>query len=76
MKHCVFDYAEDIVAGTSSIWSLRREGTRELTVQIDEERVILQARGRQNRHPTEFEGRLLDRWADEAGLTITADFND
>ena len=76
MRHCVFSYGESILEGDCSIWTLRREGSRCLTVEVDGDRVLVQARGRLNRDPTATELAVLKRWASEAELTLSADFND
>lgn len=71
MKHCVFAYADVVERGRTSIWSLRRDGERELTVEVDNRhKAIVQARSRLNRPPGYPAREVLARWADEAGLTL------
>jgi hypothetical protein len=71
MRHCVSCYAEDIQEGRSSIWSLRCDGVRALTVEVDNKaRKVVQARGVCNRDPKPFELGLLRRWAFFNGLTL------
>ncbi len=70
MRHCVSCYAIDIKEGRSSIWSLRCDAVRALTVEVDNKaRKIVQARGVCNRDPKPFELGLLRRWAFFNGLT-------
>ena len=58
----------------SSIWSLTCEypiGTfnRGLTVEVDDQGMIVQCRGFANRLPFEDEWAILDRWARDCGLS-------
>lgn len=74
LKHCVATYAVSCARGACSIWSLeRRRGGEEwaeplLTVEIDAEGVMVQARGLRNRWPTDQERGMLAAWMREAGL--------
>jgi hypothetical protein len=74
LRHCVASYAESCTRGACSIWSLeRRRGTEEdaerlLTVEVDKNNTIVQARGRANRWPTEQEKSVLGEWMRAAGL--------
>lgn len=73
MRHCVSSYAENIKAGKSSIWSLRRDGVRALTVEVDNKaRKVVQARGVCNRGAQPFEIALLRRWALFNGLGVVS----
>ena len=68
LHHCVASYADRCYRGISSIWSLRLwRGEKVhpvLTVEIDpRRRVVIQARGRANRAPSEKSLRLLQDWA-------------
>jgi hypothetical protein len=64
MRHCVSCYATDIKEGRSSIWSLRCDGARALTVEVaNGMRRVVQARGKCNRNPKPLELGLLHRWA-------------
>lgn len=72
MKHCVYSYAEDVECGDSSIWSLRREGKRKLTVEVENKRKeIAEARGKLNRIPTAKEIEILELWAGENNLKMS-----
>ncbi len=69
MKHCVYMYVSDIQKGYCSIWSLKYDGIRALTVEVlAESRTIVQARGKCNRPPKRYELNILKRWAQENGL--------
>lgn len=72
MKHCVYSYAEDVECGDSSIWSLRREGKRKLTVEVENRRKeIAEALGMLNRIPTAKEIEILELWAGENNLKMS-----
>jgi len=75
MRHCVGGYVDEVTTGECSIWSIRREGERCLTVEVSADRRIIQARGRRNRDPTLVEFRVIRRWARKAKLTLADDFN-
>lgn len=71
MKHCVATYAGAIKEGRSSIWSLRRDGERSLTIEAsNSEKEVWQARGACNRGPIPAEARWLRAWAAENGLKV------
>ena len=71
MKHCVYIYVPRIQRGNCSIWSLRYDGTRALTVEVmTKSRTIVQARGKCNRAPRKFELSVLSRWAKESKLMM------
>jgi hypothetical protein len=71
MKHCVYSYTTTISKGICSIWSLRVEGQRALTVEVDHgARKIVQARGKCNRPAKPAEINLLLRWARENRLEV------
>lgn len=81
MRHCVASYIYDCVEQTSSIWSMTLKKAcgktrRVLTIEVDEEKKIVQARGKCNRKPTDKELGLLHKWAKLNELKITGDFND
>src|SRR5262249_3968951 len=74
MRHCVATYAGSCIRGACSIWSLERQRGHEnhpeamLTVEIDANKTIVQARGHRNRLPTEQERSVLEAWMRDAGL--------
>ena len=64
MRHCVASYARNIESGDTSIWSLRRDDERMLTIEVSNKlRRIVQARGRCQRDPEPWELRVLGMWA-------------
>jgi hypothetical protein len=73
MHHCVSCYATDIREKKSSIWSLRCEGVRGLTVEVaNEARMVVQARGKCNRDPKPLELAILRRWALDNKLKVSS----
>jgi len=75
MQHCVASYAASCQSGRTTIWSLRlrKAGAekRVLTVEVlPRDRVIVEARGRLNARPKPVARRILERWAQTAGLSI------
>jgi hypothetical protein len=73
MKHCVGSYGYSINAGRCSIWSLSSMYLgyveKQLTVEL-EGRSVRQARGKCNRAADKEEARILERWAQDEGLTL------
>jgi hypothetical protein len=70
--HCVFDYEKHIWSSRSSIWSLTRNETRKLTIEVrNADREIVQVRGPCNRLPTNEELSVINRWADLARLKLS-----
>lgn len=77
MDHCVGSYAFRCIFGLSSIWSLKEHtdtgSKRLLTIEVDpDERRIVTALGWQNRRPDRVARRIMNHWADVAGLQISA----
>jgi hypothetical protein len=76
MKHCVASYAQSCVRGACSIWTLERRyrdsesarGDTILTLEVDAARTLVQARGQQNRMPTDPEKALITQWMTKANL--------
>lgn len=74
LRHCVASYADSCARGACSIWSLERrrgkdeDGERLLTVEVDKNNTVVQARGLANRWPTEQEKTVLTEWMRTAGL--------
>ena len=75
MKHCVASYASTCAAGLNSIWSLEEyylaNKSKLLTLQVDKNRQIVQARGKWNAKPSASERNLINMWCNQAGLTIS-----
>lgn len=73
LRHCVFTYHDRVRGGGCSIWSLRRDGARRLTIEVwNSTQRVVQVRGRKNRAPRTHEVSLLMRWAEANGLRVTA----
>ncbi len=71
LKHCVATYGGMVRSGHSSIWSVRRDGVRCLTVEVlQRHRRIIQIRGRYNRPPTDIERSVVRSWAEANQLEI------
>ena len=75
MKHCVASYASSCSHGYCSIWSLQVESTegikKAVTIEVrNQANLICQVRGKSNRLPTEKERKIIQRWADVAGLRV------
>jgi len=73
MSHCVASYASSCSTGRCSIWSMKIKDniglTKQLTVEVSKEKVIIQARGKRNIPPNQEQMHILSRWAESAGLT-------
>jgi hypothetical protein len=75
MRHCVANYIGHCAMGRTSIWSLKRvnragQAMRKLTLEVDINGQIAQARGLANRWPTVEEKEVLRRWAQAEALSI------
>jgi len=71
MRHCVASYLPSVRRGTTSIWSLRRNGRRRVTIEVSNQtRQVVQIKGRKNRDPTPRELSLVQGWARTVGLDI------
>lgn len=72
MRHCVYCYAPSISDESTSIWSLRKDDRRALTVEVENHgRRIVQARGKCNRQPARSELSVLRMWARENRLRVS-----
>jgi hypothetical protein len=72
LNHCVYSYGHWIRSGRTSIWSLRVDGSRQLTIEVDRpNRRILQVRGQSNRRAVEAEMLYIQRWATSNTLTVS-----
>jgi hypothetical protein len=71
LRHCVATYADRARTGAISLWSLKREGARALTLEVTRDGAIVQARGTSNRLPTPDERTALAVWAAREGLEVT-----
>jgi hypothetical protein len=71
LRHCVATYCATAMTGRISLWSLRCDGVRALTLEVfNAERALVQARGLQNRRATEAERVAVERWTREQGLVV------
>lgn len=74
MHHCVSGYAYKCLAGSASIWSLRRRAAgaveRLLTIELDRQHVAIQIRGFANRLARPEEEAMLKRWAKARGVIL------
>lgn len=70
MRHCVSTYSIRCHRGHAAIFSLRKNGTREITVEIDlHKKSLAQARGKLNRPAMADELVAINQWLKEIGLT-------
>jgi hypothetical protein len=71
MKHCVYSYTNSIMQGNCSIWSMRCDGERMLTIEVRHTaRTIVQAKGKYNRSSTAQEMVVMKEWARKNNLDI------
>lgn len=71
MRHCVATYVPNISGGYSSIWSLRMNGNRKLTIEVrNRERRVVQVRGKSNRRAVEAEAAMVRKWAAKNALRV------
>ena len=71
MSHCVSSYGYSISKGRVSIWSLKLEGDRAITIEVvNSTKRIVQARGKYNRKTTKAEDSIIEHWANKNGLKV------
>lgn len=63
MHHCVISYHSLIMDNTCSIYSLSLNGDKEITIEIDKTRSIVQCRGRYNKLPNKEQINIIKKWA-------------
>ncbi|MDQ8183753.1 PcfJ domain-containing protein [Pelagicoccus sp. SDUM812005] len=69
MRHCVSLYSIRCYGGDCAIFSLQREGARQITVEVDlHQRRVVQARGKFNRPADASEQAAIARWFSELEL--------
>ena len=75
MRHCVASYAQSCVKGKCSIWSLEKitkKATEKCqTIEVDNNKVIVQSRGKLNRLPIAQEMSIIKKWAELRNLTLS-----
>jgi len=71
LRHCVGSYSYRVENGYNSIWSLRCDGERRVTIEVANKTAMIgQIRGYCNRLPAEEEKNRIRYWAREDGLKI------
>jgi hypothetical protein len=71
MHHCVYSYSHAIVSGDTSIWSMKYNGDRLVTIEVwNKTKQIRQVRGKYNRLADGSEVTILKKWAGENNLAI------
>jgi len=74
MSNCVASYSRSCAGGRTSIWSLTKEdhqGVKHLvTIEVDKEKVLRQAKGPRNAMPSSNDKSIIRRWTSKEGLTI------
>lgn len=69
LNHCVSGYAGRCVANVSAIFSLRQNGKRVITIEIQPfTKRIIQARGQRNRSADKKENDIITQWVNEVLL--------
>jgi hypothetical protein len=68
-KHCVLSYSGSIEQGYCSIWSMKLNGDRAITIEVRSKNIV-QAKGSCNRSASIAEFKILQRWANENGIGI------
>lgn len=71
LHHCVASYVQSCQRGRCGIFSLTFDGARAITLEVNAQRVIVQARGRHNRPLAADERHWVGRWLDEAKLVLS-----
>jgi hypothetical protein len=73
MKHCVGSYGGSIAGGRCSVWTMTSifggMVEKRLTIEL-EGRSVRQARGKCNKPAGKEEAKILERWAQDEGLTL------
>lgn len=73
LRHCVYSYAHSIANGQVSIWSLREDGARQITIEVrNATNSIVQIRGKCNRLPDAQEKSIIRRWANNNSLIMSS----
>lgn len=73
MRHCVYSYSRSVGEGRTSIWSVRKDNERVLTIEVDNHlETIRQVRGFGNRLASKEEASIIRKWAAKNQLGISA----
>lgn len=71
MKHCVSSYWFRIEDGVTSIWTVQRDNSRQLTVEVNNAmRSVVQVKGACNKPATSIQNRYLLQWVNENNLRV------
>ncbi|RYU81885.1 PcfJ domain-containing protein [Hymenobacter persicinus] len=70
LRHCVASYLDSCRRGRSGIFSLTLNGLRRVTLEVQANRTVVQARGVFNRRPNDEEGAWIQRWAADHRLLV------
>lgn len=65
MRHCVFSYKNGCINGDISIWSVRLDNKRTVTIELKNNGEILQAKGKANRNLKPVEKEIIHRWCND-----------
>ena len=72
LSHCVASYSYQIEIEKTSIWSLKRDDIGVITIEVrNNNRTIVQARGKCNRLVIEKEKAIIKKWAADNGLNTS-----
>lgn len=71
LHHCVASYIQSCLKGRCGIFSLTIDGVRALTLEVNQDRIVVQARGKQNRPMAADERFWVNRWLGEARLVLS-----
>lgn len=72
LNHCVYSYSHYVEKGYTSIWSLSVDGIKAITLEVNNQnRKIVQARGKFNRAMTSHEMVVVQEWANQNSLQIS-----
>lgn len=71
LKHCVASYVHSCQRGRCGIFSLTMDGRRRLTLEVTQDRTVVQARGKYNRRMADDERHWVSRWLGEARLVLS-----
>jgi hypothetical protein len=69
--HCVYSYRSRCQSGDCSIWSVKFNNNRKITMEVTNDGRIVQIRGYANRGAHADELHVIDRWARENLLRVT-----
>jgi hypothetical protein len=72
MSHCVYSYKSQIDRGSCAIYSLKHNGERIATIQVDPKQLLVrQVKGKRNTSISAPQQSVLTRWMQDVGLNRT-----